>query len=374
MGVKKMLNIDAEIETFAYKVAVENKQLGFFINNSDFNLFDLIFDTLKRLENPQFKSFYFDWDLELSFIFEMADLFTPDCLMVLNVPFILENADYVKDSLNKLNLVIEQEESLSFSYLKFKSKKETFIDKRFLPSHGHLAIKNLFDFWRYFNYYAKKNVKETILLFLNKNVDEDFPYLVVKENPSLFNQITNQNLKALTEFSFKYFEHNLFFISLGNLSEIKKVLKLEKKYGVKIYALLESLNRFPTNQELKDWEIKVDIDFNKDLKIPLIKNKKLTVEFGWEIYELVSKKDLVEEAKYQHNCLEGYVPSLANSNHRFFSCRKKAERFTMRFIGTKLIECKGRFNKLINTYSQNIQEEIEYCILTIKEILKNGRK
>lgn len=366
-----MLNINANPDTFAYQIAIKNKQLGFFILDTNFNLFDLIFETIKELKNKSLKNYYFDWDLELSFIFDMNALFYPDCFLISNIPFILENNSLVKKTLNQLGLFIERDD-FGFSYLRQGRKKDTFILSKYLPEANRLQVKQLWDFWRYFNYYAKKNVKENIESFLSNDVDECFPYLLVKENPSIFNQITKRDLKKLTDFSFNYFEHDLSFVSFKNWEEINRLSELEKEYGIKIFALLNSLKRFPTNQELKDWEARIDIDFNKDLKVPIIPNKKITVEFGWEINELVSKKDLTEEAHYQHNCLEGYVCHLSQINHRFFSCRKRTERFTMFFIDSKLMECKGKFNKWVTTYPQDIREELDYCILTIKELL-NGR-
>jgi hypothetical protein len=366
-----MLNIDAPPDTFAYKIAVENKQLGWFFPVSNFNLFDLIFETIDRLKDPSLKSYYFDWELELSFLFTLKDFYSFDAstFLVGNIPYILQNSERIKEVMKTLNLTIKK--GCELYYLDYKVPRKITL----LPYIVNYAIFfNVIDFWRYFFYYAKSNIKENVKVLLDFGCEETFPYLLVQKSPHLFSNITKQHLKVLSDFSSRYYEHNLFFINPTNLKEVRTILKLEKKYGLKFYALLEKLQRLPTEKELADWETKLKINSKLDVKVSIFPNKKLEIEYGWTIYEMTTIEELEEEAKVQKNCLAGYVSELKTNQFRFFSIRKKDLIFSALFRDDKLMEIKGFKNQIVETYPRDIREEIEYALLIIKEKIQDGNQ
>jgi hypothetical protein len=366
-----MLNIDAPPNTFAYKIAVENKQLGWFLTDYKFNLFDLIFETIDRLKDPSLSSYYFDWELELSFLFTLRDYYSFDAstFLVGNIPYILQNAKRIEDILKTLNLGLKKGSELY--YLDFiPTRKVTLLP--YLVKHS--IFSNLIDFWRYFFYYSKANVKENVQTLLDFGCEETFPYLLVQKSPHLFSNISKQNLKLLSDFSHTYYEHNLFFINPTNLKDVRAILKLEKKYDFKFYALLEKLQRLPTEKELVDWEFQLQIKEVLDVKVSILPNKKLEVEYGWCVYELTTISELKEEAKVQKNCLSGYVSELQTSHYRFFSIRKKDLIFSALFREDTLKELKGFKNKGVGTYPREIKEELEYVLLIITEKIKDGNQ
>jgi hypothetical protein len=238
----------------------------------------------------------------------------------------------------------------------------------------YYTFSNLLDFWRYFFYYSKTNVKENIRSLLNFGCEETFPYLLLQKDPYLFSNISKQNLKLLSDFSYRYFEHDLDFINPTNLKEVRAILKLEKKHDIKFYALLEKLRRLPTEKELLDWELKQTINYELDVKISIFPNKKLEIEYGWCIYELTTISELKKEAKVQKNCLAGYVSELRIPFFKFFSIRKKDLIFSVLFKDDKLQEIKGFKNQRLETYPKEIREEIEYALLIIKEKIQDGNQ
>lgn len=367
-----MLNIDAPPDTFAYKIAVENKQLGWFLTDYKFNLFDLIFKTLELLENPLLKEYYFDWDLELSFFFT-----SPKCVeipqsnyTVTNIPYILENSEKVKKTLKNLNLTLKKD-GFNLYYLESTKVQELSLPSYIFP---YPMFSKLLDFWRYFFYYSKKNAKDNIKYLLEAGCMGVFPYVLAQKNPDLFSNISKQDLRLLSTFSHVYYEHDLDFIDPTNLIDVKNILKLEKNYGIEFYALLEKLKRLPSEKELGDWVLKQTISYELDVKISVLPNKKLEVEYGWCIYELTTISDLEKEAKLQKNCLAGYISELKTTKFRFFSIRKKDLIFSVLFRDDTLVEIKGFKNQRLETYSKEIREEIEYTLFIIKEKIQDGNK
>lgn len=363
-----MLNINAPPETFAYRVAQDKRQLGWFFNFTEdkINLFDLIFETKEELRN--FPDYYFDWELELYFFFQMSkDLYNLS-LLVSNIPFILKNTTLVKKTLKSLNLDLK--ESCGNYYLTFQTFNFKNVIPNFIFNTPNLIFNtNAFDFWRYYYFYIKKGDKLLIESFLKRVLNLDFVYDTCKINPLFFRNISKKELDKLCSFLQIRENHFLFFIDPTDFNSINQVLKLEKKYGNKIYGLINQLKRLPTKVELETWLLSYTLKFSRDLKPSILENKVLNLEYGWQIYELVSPKDLSEESIYQHNCLEGYQNCLSDLDYRFFSCRKKDLRFSVLFIKNTLKEVKGRFNKSINTFPRNIQDEINYILITLEELL-----
>lgn len=363
-----MLNINAPNYSFAYKVAIENKQLGWFFNkDKSVNLFDLIFKTKKELK--KYPDYYFDWNLDL-FFFKSCfpiSLFN-ESYLIKNIPFILDNSSLVKETLYSLNisfLEFNHTYYLDLSKLNFKfdlpkvEYEETFYTD--------------FDFWRYFYFYTSKQIRQNLTSIIVGDDEVKLIDKICKIKPNFFSNISKRDLKNIELFIPRYYEHNLDFLDCTDLSVISKVLKLEKKYGIKIFGLLSLLQRLPTDKEIKEWEINLKLDLQKDLRLPVLENKLLKLEYGWQVHELTTKLDLMEEATYQHNCLQGFINTLSNPDYNFFSCRKNKERFTVLFINGKLHEYKGRFNKDVSKFSQEIREELEYILLNL-EVKINGRK
>ena len=137
---------------------------------------------------------------------------------------------------------------------------------------------------------------------------------------------------------------------------------------------MEKLRRLPTEKELTDWELKQTINAELDVKISVLPNKKLEVEYGWCVYELTTIAELQKEAKIQKNCLAGYVSELKTNQFRFFSIRKKDLIFSVLFRDDKLVEIKGFKNQRLETYPREIREEIEYTLFIIKEKIQDGNQ
>jgi hypothetical protein len=207
------------------------------------------------------------------------------------------------------------------SDLGLQSEQEELIDDGLLTQYFRAKQ----GFW-------KKDVCSQILNTIAKASGIEFNILFTDRKSSMETHIAPMALKSLNKLLNEHgMNHWIADMSLERMFEFHDALKIcERKYGVAVYGIIETNSpqtiEAQAGESYKDAAIRViDCLHKETLNLPMPSKvmSNIRVANGFELRQLSSALELLEEGVRQHHCVGGYTRYVGDGVSRIVSLRKR---------------------------------------------------